>query len=138
MGICWPICCDNLVVCTISNPTFLLGICVKIYCNITFLYEWSKSLFCKIMLTNLLQYRIVVYTCNLNCHIFDGKMWQIYCNTYALCINGLQGVLGGQTPLRLKIWVDLPLENFRAGYPLETPSRGSVGGNWPPSPQKRN
>ena len=30
-----------------------------------------------------------------------------------VCIDGLQGVLGGQTPtLRLKIWNDPPLEIF--------------------------
>ena len=43
-------------------------------------------------------------------------------------------------PPRLKLWVDPPplLENFRAGYPLETPSRGSRGsvGGKLTSPQK--
>ena len=50
-----------------------------------------------------------------------------------------EGFDGSEPPLRLKIWVDPPLENFRAGYPLEKHSRGSVGDKLtPPLPPKSN
>ena len=68
--------------------------------------------------------------------------WSIYCKKNNKDWHRwATGVFwGGQTPLRLKIWVDRPLENFRAGYPLETPSRGSrgsAGGKLtPPLPKK--
>ena len=52
------------------------------------------------------------------------------------------GPRGSDPPLRPKIWLDPPpLENFRAGYPLETPSRGSrgsVGGKLTPPPPKKS
>ena len=69
------------------------------------------------------------------------KLWNESYLCIAMVIDVEEGVLGGRTPpLRPKIWLyPPPLENFRAGYPLETPSRGSrgsVGGKLTPPPKK--